>query len=373
MPLPTLPTTEEIRDRIVSDIESQINQTVPLMPRAFIRVWATATAFVFTLLYKFGQWTYKQIFTQTQDIESLLLKGDQFNIPRVVAQAATVTIDLIGDTGTIVPINTEFRGNSNNLLYRTIETIEITAGTGQVNVTCLTAGEISNLLVTDTLTINSPIAGLDNQATVSAIVTEGEDQETLEAYRARISEREKRPPQGGALVDYKFWAKEVPGVTRAFAWGKREVPALTAGYIRVYPLTDGEVDRIPTAAKLTEVQEYIDDPGRAPLQVPIIEVLAMTERLFTITVSSIEPDTAEVRNTFETNVTDFLFTREPKQFLDQIDIKSNISRSYIESIAIDSGANSIVLKLFIDGVGPAIESYTLQYNELALLDILTFS
>lgn len=373
MPLPTLPTTKEIRDRVISDIESEINQNTPLMLKAFNRVLATAISFTFTLLYKYGQWAYKQIFTVTQDIESLELKGDQFNIAQKDAQAAEITVLLTGDNGTDIPQGTQFRGDTNGLLYDTDIAVEILSGTAAVNLNCLTAGEIGNLIVDDTLTIQSPISGLDNTATVTAVVTEGENEETTEAYRARIQEREKRPPQGGALIDYIIWSKEVEGITRAFAWGKREVPALNAGYIRIYPVTDDEVDRIPTASKLTEVHDYLQDPGRAPLQVPVIEVLAMTERVFDITVSEIIPDTAEVRNAFETNITEFLLAREPQQFLDQIEIMDAISRSYVEAIGIDSGATSITLELFIDGVGPAIESYELKYNELAKLGVLTFS
>ena len=78
MPLPNIPTTEEIYDRIIADIESKISQTTPLFPKAFNIVLAKALAGVFTILYKFGQWGIKQIFTITQDIESLQLKGDQY-------------------------------------------------------------------------------------------------------------------------------------------------------------------------------------------------------------------------------------------------------------------------------------------------------
>ena len=373
MPLPTLPTSETIRDRILADIESKIAQNTPSLFKAFNRVIAAALALVFTLLYKLGQWTYKQIFTATQSDESLELKGAQYEIPRKSSQAAVLTFDFTGTNGTIIAVGKKFRGDLNGLVYQTLSAFEIIAGVASADAKCLTAGTAGNLLNGDTATVLEPEAGLVNQATVSATVTEGEEQEPLEEYRARISEREKRAPQGGALVDYIAWLKEVEGVTRGFVWGKREVPGLTAGHILVYPITDGDVGgRIPSGAKLTEVHDYIDDPTRAPTQVPIITVLAMTEREFIIDVSALSPDTAEVRAAFTTNLTDFLLSREPKQFLDQIDVRNTISRSQVEAVAIQSGALSITLELFIDGTVPPIESHTLDYFELAKLDSIVF-
>lgn len=372
MPLPTLPTTKDIRDRIVSDIESKINQSTPLLAKAFNRVLATALAFVFTLLYKFGQWAYKQIFTVTQGTESLELKGEQYNILRKASVAAVHTMNITGQNGRSVNQGTQYRASANGLVYTTNTTVTILAGSIPVDVTCATTGEVGTLFNGDTLTILSPVTGIDNEAIVTATVIDGEDQEPIEEYRARIQEREKRPPQGGALIDYILWAKEVPGVTRAFAYGKREVPGITAGYVFVFPLTDNEASRIPTAPKLVEVHDYIDDPTRAPLQVPVIEVNAMVEVEFTVDVTALDPDTSEVRNAFTSNLTDFLFDREPQQFADQLDVKNVISRSFIESIGIQSGANSITLTFEITGTGTPIESYTLDYNELAKLVIIGF-
>ena len=64
MPSPEIPTTKEINDRIISDIESKINQSTPLLFKALNRVIAFALSGVFTILYKFGQWALKQIFTR---------------------------------------------------------------------------------------------------------------------------------------------------------------------------------------------------------------------------------------------------------------------------------------------------------------------
>lgn len=370
MPAPKIPTTTEIYDRIISDIESKLNQTTPLLFKAFNRVIAMACAGVFTILYKYGQWVLKQIFTITQDQDNLELKGEQYDIPRKSSTTAVLSVDFTGDNNTVIPAGRQFRSNSNGLLYSVNEEAEILTGTIGGEITCLTPGSTGNLIDGSLLTILKPIAGLDNLATVTATTTEAEDQEDIEVYRARIQDREKLPPQGGSLVDYVTWSKEFPGITRAFAWGHREVPAIPPGYVSVYPISDDDDDgRIPTTEKLEEVHDYIDDPTRAPMQVVVINVLPMTELSVDIIVTALEPNTSEIRNRFAENVAECLLGKEPNQFENQLNENNVISRAGIESVYINSGAKSVSLTIN-HGTG-ATESYTLKHNELAILGDIT--
>jgi uncharacterized phage protein gp47/JayE len=372
MPLPTLPTTEEIRNRIIIDIETQIGQNTPLFYKAFNRVLAASLAMVWTLLYKYGHWAYKQNFTVTQDDESLELKGEQYNIKRVAASSAVLTATVTGEIGVVVPKDRTFRSAINGLVYACAEDVELITSSATLTLQCLTPGAAGTLLVSNTLTILQPITGLNNTATVASVVTAGVDREGIETYRARIAEREKRPPQGGALNDYILWAKEVPGVTRAFAWGKREIDTITAGHVDVYPLTDDAVDRIPEQGKLDEVLAYIDAPNRAPTQCVAINVQAMTETEWAVEISDLEPNTSAVREAIEDNLEEWFWTREPKQFVDQIENKSVISRSMAEAICVQSGAESCTLLMYKDESETATESYTLEHNELAKMTGVSF-
>lgn len=372
MPAPQMPTTTEIKDRIISDIESYIGQSTPILPKAFNIVLAKALAGVFTILYRFALWAIDQIFTVTQDEDSLITKGNQYGIIRKPAVQAVAVVGFTGDNGAVIPEGTQFRGNLNGLVYQLQSALTIAAGVASGNLICLTSGSDGTLLAGNILTIISPIAGINNTGTVSSMDTDGSDQEDIEDYRARIQTREKLQPQGGSLVDYITWALEVADITRAFAWGKREVAGITAGYIYVYPVTDNEASRVPSAGKLLEVHDYIDDPSRAPMQAVEIVVLGMTERTFDITVTDLSPDTSAIRTEFETNLAAYLLEREPKQFTNQIDVKNVVSRSGIESIAINSGADSITLTVDIN-VDGTIEAHTLAYNELAILGSVTYT
>ena len=66
------PTTKEINEIIIAQLQASLNQTIPLLPRSFLRVLAKVLAAVFTLLYKYGGFMFQQIFVQTATINSLI-------------------------------------------------------------------------------------------------------------------------------------------------------------------------------------------------------------------------------------------------------------------------------------------------------------
>jgi uncharacterized phage protein gp47/JayE len=70
----------------------------------------------------------------------------------------------------------------------------------------------------------------------------GFDTEDLEVWRARVLERYYWTPQGGADGDYVVWAKEVPGVTRAWTYrhwmGTGTVGVMIASSDLINPILD---------------------------------------------------------------------------------------------------------------------------------------
>ena len=65
------------------------------------------------------------------------------------------------------------------------------------------------------ISLLSPVANINSDATVSEIVIIAADEETLESLRERLLNRLRLPPLGGSANDYVTWAKEVAGVTRS--------------------------------------------------------------------------------------------------------------------------------------------------------------
>ena len=355
----TIPTTEETKDQIVKDIESKINQTVPLLPKAVTRVFASALAGIFTLAYKFGLWIYNQIFPQTSDYPALLLQGERLDVELKGATQAQLAAEDTGVDSTIIPAGTQYVSD-NQVVYITQADAAVASGIAVLSLLALTSGEIGNLANGSTLNIVKPIANIDGVATITSTTIEGEDAESRENYRERVIERYQKRPQGGALIDYIIWAKEIAGITRTF------VERPTPSFVNVYPVQDNDPGgRIPSPAKLEEVRAYIAEPSRKPLMA-LPFAIAMAERLFTVEISNLVPDNAEVRSKIDDNIENFLFAMQPQQFEDEQNLKNIVSESILISIAIESGAQSLDLVLKID-VTPII-FYELLINELALLD-----
>jgi uncharacterized phage protein gp47/JayE len=73
------PTTKELSDNLIAQIELSINQSIPLLPKSFIRVLAKATAGVFILLYKYGGFIFLQMFVSTASNEDTVINGIPVN------------------------------------------------------------------------------------------------------------------------------------------------------------------------------------------------------------------------------------------------------------------------------------------------------
>lgn len=354
----TIPTIATIRDQIIADIEGKIGQTVPTLPKAFFRVLAMALAGVLALMYRFGAWVYDQIFVSTAAAEALARRGAEYGLTRNPAQAAVLTATVTGASDTVTQAG--WLWQSGGIVYEQQADVAIVAGTATITVECLTAGDVGNLANGATISLVTPQAGVDNDATIASTITTGEDEEGLEVFRARIAFRQKNPPQGGAIPDYINWALEVPGIVKAFAYNT------APGVVTVYPLIALSGTRIPDGAKIAEVDAYLEDEYRKPLCATVVTA-AMTERTITPTVTSVTPDNATLRAAIEAAWTAHLLGRFPKQYADEALPTNVISLSGLLAEAMGAGAQGIVATMEIDGVPGTIDQYTLLDSEIVKL------
>lgn len=119
----TIPTLAEIRDQILSDIESATGQSTPLLPKAVWRVLAAAMAGALVLLYRFGAWAYRQIFTLTADEEGLYNKAAEYGMTRAPAVQWIGTATATGDDDTVVLAGTLW--SYNNYVYEVQSAVNI--------------------------------------------------------------------------------------------------------------------------------------------------------------------------------------------------------------------------------------------------------
>lgn len=361
----TTPTVAQIRDQILADIESATGSPAPLLPRAVFRVLATAYAGALALLYRLAAWVYRQIFTATADEQSLILRAAEYGLTRVPATRWIGTATATGTDGTSIPAGTTLQVNGT--VYETTALVVIASAVATLQVQSLEVGADVNLDIADTLTLTSPIAGVESDATVATVVQVAVDAEGIESLRTRLAFRQANAPQGGAIADWVLWAIEVPGI------GEATVDRPVAGEVAIYPITDDPdpANRIPGGALLTTVEEYVTDPIRSPIRAGQVTVSAPTELNFDVDISDLSPGDAATQAAIVSAITAYLYSRRPKQYSDQIDDRSIVSAAEITGIALGAGARIATVDLKNAG-GSSIKSYTLGLGELAKLRTLTW-
>jgi uncharacterized phage protein gp47/JayE len=234
-------------------------------------------------------WTADQLLPTTCEIDGLLEWGAMLELPRTDATQAVLTATFTGTNTTALPTDTALQG-ADGAAYTVTTGGVVSAGSVTVTVTADVAGADGNLDNGATLSLASPIAGIDTDGLVASTVTSGTDVEDVEDYRERILDEIREPESGGGPGDYVKWAKEVAGVTRAWEFGNR----MGYGTVSLAFVRDGDSpSTIPDAGEVTAVQTYID--SKRPLDMRAAYVQAPVAVTVAITVS-ISPNTLAVRN-----------------------------------------------------------------------------
>ena len=358
-----IPTTAEIRDQILADIQTALDAPEPLPVRSVWGILASAVAGALSLVYRFGAWVRRQIFTETMDAAALQLRGLEYGLTRTPATKWTGTITFTGagtvPAGTLIDID--------GAVYQT-RSLQVVSSSLAIQAESIGFGADVNREVADVGEIVTPIAGIDRAVTVASVTQSALNAESDDDFRRRILFRQQNLPQGGAIPDWILWTLEVPGISEV------KIDRPTAGNVTVYPLTDAPnpVNRIPDSTKLAEVLAYITDPRRSPIRAAAVNAVAPTEILFDVDISNLSPNTATVRAAIEEAITAHLYSRRPKQYSDEPSPRDVVSAARLSSIAVGAGAEVATVDLQNAG-GSSITSYTLEINELAKLRDLTWA
>lgn len=330
----TTPTTKEINDNIIAQLEASLNQSIPLLPKAFLRVLAKALAGVFILLYKYGGFIFLQIFVRTASGKDTTVNGVIVNPLKfwgrligigdpTPATNAELLIDITvtNQTGTL-PSGTQLVNSDNGVTYITIGSVALTAPIVQATIRAASdqaggggAGAIGNLDPGAIVTFANPLANVDRSATGVAQVVTGSDAETTEAYRQRIIDRFQKRPQGGAYADYEQWGEEAAGVINVYPYTGD--PGEVDVYSEATVESSGSPDGIPTAAQLQAVLDLInlDSNGLASRRNAnaFVNSFPITRTGFDVTVTGISgvDDLAQVKTDVTAAVTEYFLSVEP--------------------------------------------------------------
>jgi uncharacterized phage protein gp47/JayE len=376
MAIPTIPSIAQIKSRIISDIETAINQTIPALPLSFVKVLSGSLAGMIYALYQAILWVYKQIFPQTADYFNLVLLGAIIGIEPVAAVQAILLCDVPG-TGPQVNSGTLFIG-SNNITYQVTTTTAIVAGNAaNVPLLALTSGDIGNLANGEVLNIVQTDLNLTGTATVTSTQTSGADEESREEFSERVSLGYRTRNIAGTPGGYALYGLETPN----FIWVGPYANTTLPGTVDVYGKVDNQTDGIPTTAQLTELETYLEfDPDtgksvRRPIS-DILNVLPISNRTFDLEVF-INGSNPTLNAEIETALNSYIGSLEP-YIIGVSDVRKQVltdaeTSSVANAIASLEGAvvTSVILTDITTGLPET--NYTLRGGIFAKWGTVTFT
>jgi uncharacterized phage protein gp47/JayE len=394
----TTPTTKQLSDNIVAQMSASLNQSIPLLPKSFIRVLAKAIAAVTVILYKYAGFIFLQMFVRYASDQPTTLNGQVVTPLRewgtligvgdpIAATQAEMTIDITVtiQTGTLAAGAQLFNSN-NGFTYVTTSAVTLDAAVKSVGIRAVNdqnnsggLGTAGNLSVDTLVSFANPLANVSRNAVVTAQTVTAADAETTAHYRQRILDRFQKRPQGGAAADYEEWGETVAGIAAIYPY------AGLPGHVNVYMESATEPDGIPTAAQLSAVLAAInlDVSGRATRR-PIssyVNSLPITRVSLTIGVEDLamdeptddpEPLKAEITDAINT----YVLSCEP--FIDGLSVlprKDRISANTIAGIVqniVNNGGATFTGITITKGVVPYPGFYPLGEGEKAKVSLVTW-
>jgi uncharacterized phage protein gp47/JayE len=188
--------------------------------------------------------------------------GDERGIYRLEGATATGIVRFTGPAGTVIPTATVVTTLGPNLRrFSTDHAVTIPAeGVIDVAVTAIDVGANGNV-------VSGAVQLLENPITRTTVTNldpffGGVDVEDDDAYRDRIVEFVRDPPNGSNPAQYRKWARDIPGVGAAITLRPGEQDAGPPGTVDLY-LVDSNM--LPASQALCDlVQNYIA-PGREAL------------------------------------------------------------------------------------------------------------
>lgn len=295
------PTLPDLKTRTASDMQSRLGLG-PLLPRSTLKVISEVVAGSAHQLYGYIAWAINQLFPDSAEAEYLNRWATIYGVQRNAATFAMGNVTFSGTAGSVIPSGTVLQ-RGDGLQYTTTAEVTLVGSpaAGTVGVISLLAGLNNNTATGQNLSMVSPISGVSGVVTVaSGGLAGGADTESDANLRSRLMLRLSTPPQGGARNDYLQWALSVAGVTRAWVYPLNQ----GAGTVGVTFVTDGEASPIPSAQKVTEVQNYIN--ARRPVTANVT-VFAPTPQPLNLAIT-ISPNTQAVKDAVVAELKD-LFSR----------------------------------------------------------------
>lgn len=397
MSAPTPPTTAEVADNIIAQLEANLNQTIPAFAKSFFRVLAKTMAAVYVILYKYCGFIALQMFIATASNEPTTINGvtviplqllgvqNGTGLP-ASATSAELLIDVTveNQTGSLAS-GSQLINSANGITYLTIGDVLLDAATVQATIRAASdqsggdgSGSQGNLEPGSIVSFANPLPNVSRNAVVDSQTITGADGETTAAYRQRVLDTEQKRPQGGAYADYELWGEEPAGIINIYPYTGS--PGEVDVYAEATVESSGDPDGIPTDAQLEEVAESInlDDNGLASRRSAnaLVNVYPISRIGFVVNVSGLVVDNlGSVQDSITDAVEEYFLDRGP--FIDGLTIlprKDRISRSAVSGTVDDivSASGGIFSGVTMTLNDNLLEFYSLGEGEKAKAESVTF-
>lgn len=301
------PSLREVRELTRDQIAGTLPGADATVPNSVLRVMADAQAGLAHLNLLYLDWLALQLMPDTSEVEwldrhgEIWLKNADGSKGRKVATFATGTATVAGTAGAVVPAGAVLVGG-NNLEFEVLDEATVSAASTTLSIRALDPGIAGNLPPGAALTFQAGLAGVDGSATVF-LLDGGTDRESDDLLRARVLERIQQPPMGGAAHDYVQWAKDVAGVTRAWAAPlEMGIGTVTVRFMMddlratALPWTDG----FPLPDDRDAVADYLDQVRPVAVKDFFVEIPLAEPIDFTI--SNLDSDDASTRENIAASV-----------------------------------------------------------------------
>ncbi|AGE86195.1 baseplate J/gp47 family protein [Cronobacter sakazakii] len=244
--LPNLIAT--IRSDLLTRFETDV-----VLRRLDAEVYSRVMAAAVHTLYGYLDYLARNMLPDLADEEWLSRHGNLKQVPRKQATTASGYARWESvSSGITLPAGTEMQTDEQKQYVTTADATVNDEGVLRALIEAVDAGTGGNLDDKTPLRLMTPVAGLSSTCYAES-VEGGTDLETLEDWRSRIMARWYYTPQGGADADYRIWATDVAGITRAWVFRHHA----GRGTVGVMPANSDLDNPVPDETLIDAVKQYI--------------------------------------------------------------------------------------------------------------------
>lgn len=293
------PTLRELVTRALADINGRLTGAEARLSVSTLNVLAVVQSGAVDGLHGHLDWLADQLMIDRCDEDHLARYASIWKVPRKAAAPSAGFASVNAFAALTVPAGTLIQ-RQDGVQYKTSAGTNLAVGAGSLPLVAVVAGTAGNTAAGVGLKLVTPIDGLDSSMTVGpAGITDGAEQETVDAWRARLLERIQQPPNGGTKSDYEAWTLEVQGVTRAWVYPGE----MGAGTVTVRFMRDNDAVPIPDAAAVAAVKAYLDT--KKPVTAELY-VAPPTSAPINFQFTQLNPNTPATREAIRAELADLL-------------------------------------------------------------------